>query len=86
MKSEEIINHINLNDAKRIIIFVEKEDGSQIAEWEGGHHFQVSSAGTRRNMHAFVKFMYDTLHKWMMEDIPTYNLKPEPTKPKAKKT
>ena len=81
MKSEEIINEVDLTDAKRIIIFVEKKDGGQIVQWEDDHSFSVSTAGTRRNLKSFVKFMLDILHRWMMEDIPDYPLKPK-KKPK----
>ena len=81
MKSEEIINHVDLNDAKRIIIFVEKEKSSQILEWDDPGQFSVATAGTRREMHRFVRWMYDRLHHWMLEDIPDYPL----GIPKAKK-
>ena len=77
MKSEDIINEVDLTDAKRIIIFVEKKDGGQIAEWEAGNHFGVSSARTRQNLKSYVRFMLGILHRWLMEDIPDFPLKPE---------
>ena len=80
MKSEEIINHVDLKDAKRIIIFVEKEYGGQIAQWEDPHSFSVSTAGTRRDMKVFVRYVLAILHNWLMADIPDYPLGSPPKK------
>ncbi len=84
MKTEDIINEVDLKDAKRIIIFVEKKDGGQIAQWEDPHSFSVSTAGTRRDMKVFVRHMLAILHSWLMADIPDYPLRSEPSKTKKK--
>ena len=74
MKSEDIINGVDLKDAKRVIIFVEKKNRSQIVLWEDPYRFCVMTAGTRRDMYKYVKLVYNALHRWMMEDIPDYPL------------